>query len=167
MICPACSTDNIAGVDLCESCGMDLAGLDVTAWGVDPEDPLLAEPLSNLELKRAICLRPDGTVADAITQMREAREGCVFITDGEGALCGVFTERDVAVRVIARGLAPESTELSAVMTPGPVALRREDPFAWALHRMGIDGYRHLPIVERDQLVGFLSIRSVLEHLTGA
>ena len=165
MICPACSTDNIAGVDLCESCGMDLAGLDVKAWGVDPEDPLLGEPLSNLTLKDPICLTSDATVATAITKMRDRQEGCVFILDDKDELHGVFTERDVAVRVIARGLDPNETELSNVMTAGPVALRQGDPLAWALHRMGIDGYRHLPVVDGSRLVGFLSIRSVLGRLS--
>ena len=42
MRCPACKCDNIAGVDLCEDCGLDLAGLDVKAWGVSPDDPIIA-----------------------------------------------------------------------------------------------------------------------------
>ena len=40
MVCPACQTDNIPGSDLCEDCGLDLAGLDVQDLGVDSADPL-------------------------------------------------------------------------------------------------------------------------------
>ena len=36
------------------------------------------------------------------------------------------------------------------------------PVVWALHRMGVDGYRHLPVMEDERLVGFLSIRTVLQ-----
>ncbi len=43
MRCPTCAEDNLPGEDLCQNCGMDLAGLDVTAWGLDPGDPVLAK----------------------------------------------------------------------------------------------------------------------------
>ena len=51
MRCPACEYDNIPGADLCEECGLDLAGLDVTAWGVDPEDPQLAVTLDTIGVR--------------------------------------------------------------------------------------------------------------------
>ena len=96
--------------------------------------------------------------------MREHHCGCVFITGDEGNLLGVFTERDVAVRVAAPGRDPARTTVGEVMTHNPVTLRPDDPLAWALHRMGVDGYRHLPLVDDGQLTGFLSVRAVLEHL---
>ncbi len=164
MHCPACEHDNIPGVDLCDNCGMDLAGLDVTAWGVDPEDPHLARAIGELPLKQPIVRRAGASVADAVDAMREGDEGCVFVLDGKERLQGVFTERDVIARVAAKGRDPGQTRLEEVMTPGPVALRKDDPLAWALHRMGVDGYRHLPVLDGDRLLGFLSVRTILEVL---
>jgi CBS domain-containing protein len=167
MLCPACEHDNVAGADLCESCGLDLAGLDVRAWAVDPEEPQLALRLGQLPLRPPITLPPGATVAEAVVAMRQRHEGCVFVLDEADALAGVFTERDLVARVVAKGRDPAETRLEDVMTPRPVALRAEDPLAWALHRMGVDGYRHLPVVDGTRLVGFLSARTVLEALLRA
>ena len=50
------------------------------------------------------------------------------------------------------------------MTPNPVALEKDDVLAWALHRMGVDGYRHLPVLDGERLAGFLDVvRLQLRH----
>ena len=164
MRCPSCDHDNIPGADLCEDCGLDLAGLDVDAWGVNPEDPLLAAPLEQLPVKPAPVLRPQATVSDAIALMRERHSGCVFVEDENKALVGVLTERDVTVRIAGPGRDPAHTRIEEVMTRDPVALQPTDPLAWGLHRMGVDGYRHLPLVRNGELIGYLSIRTVLKAL---
>lgn len=164
MTCPACRTDNIPGTDLCEECGLDLAGLDVKDLHVDASDPVMALPLGELPLKEALVLEPTASVAEAIALMRERREGCVFVEDGAGRLVGTLTERDIASRVLNRSRNPGATPMHEVMTRDLVVLGRSDPLAWALHRMGVDGYRHLPVVDEGRLVGFLSMRTVLRVL---
>jgi len=164
MICPACDHDNLPGADICSDCGMDLAGLDVSEWGVDPQDPVVSVPLGQLPLKEPITLGPDATVAEAIERMQSRGEGCVFVLDEpDGALVGVLTEHDVTARVAARARNPAETRVAQVMTPSPMTLLRDDPLAWALNRMGVEGYRHLPVLDRagGRLIGFLSVRSVL------
>ncbi len=163
MHCPQCDHDNIAGEDLCANCGLDLAGLDVHAWGMDPDDPLLAVPVAQLGLKTPIVVARDASVSDAIARMRERHEGCVFVVH-EDRLIGVLTERDLCTRVAVPGRDPVLTRVDEVMTDRPVTLRAEDPLAWALHRMGVDGHRHLPVLDGERLVGFLSMRSVLRVL---
>ena len=163
MHCPQCDHDNLAGADLCENCGLDLAGLDEHAWGMDPDDPLLGVPLSRLPLKVAIVVSGDATVAHAIARMRELHEGCVFVVQDD-RLIGVLTERDLCTRVAVPGRDPVLTRVDEVMTDRPVTLHVEDPLAWALHRMGVDGHRHLPVLDGERLVGFLSMRSVLRVL---
>lgn len=166
MQCPACGHDNIPGQDLCQSCSLDLAGLDVQMSGVSPEDPFLSRPLRDLPLKEPLVLGPGAKVRDAVDLMRERDEGCIFIESDEHELVGVFTERDLAARVIARGRLPAETDLVDVMTPRPFTLRHEDALAFALHRMGVDGYRHVPVLKKGRLVGFLSMRTVLRVLAG-
>ncbi len=167
MRCPACDHENIPGDDLCGDCGLDLAGLDVAAWGVSPDDPLLMVPLSSLPLKEPLVLPPDAKVIEAIDLMRDRHEGCVFVEDREGRLAGVVGERDVTVRVAAPGRDPEQTRLDEVMTRDPVVLQKNDALAWALHRMGVDGHRHLPVLDQGRLTGLLSIRTVLHALLEA
>ena len=164
MRCPACDHENLPGEDLCVDCGMDLAGLDVRAWGVDPEDPLLATKLRDIPLKEPLVLRPHDTVAKAIAAMRARHLGCAFVEEDGAGLVGVFTERDFAVRVASRGRDPERARLEEVMTTGLVTLQRDDPVSWALHRTGIDGFRHIPVMDGDRLHGCLSSRAVLQLL---
>ncbi len=146
---------------------MDLAGLDVTAWGVDPDDPQLSRPLADLPLKQPIVLPPEASAGEAIERMRDGHEGCVFVEDDSEGIVGVFTERDVTVRIAARGRDPKRTRLEDVMTRQPTALQKDDPLSWALHRMGVDGYRHIPVLDDRRLIGFLSIRTVLRALLEA
>lgn len=161
MICPVCDRDNIQGADVCENCGMDLAGLDVSEWGVDPDDPVLSVKLRELPLKPPLILAGSASVREAVALMQERGEGVLFVLSADGELCGILTERDVTGRVAARGRDLDDTRLEQVMTRDPVTLRADDPLAWALHRMGVEGQRHLPVLEGRRLLGFLSIRSVL------
>ncbi len=167
MRCPGCDHENIPGADLCEGCGLDLAGLDVHAWGVDPADPGLALALGDVDLKEPPTLSPGASVQEAVDLMRERSEGCVFVLDPAGKLVGVFTEHDLTARIVVTGRSLGRTRLDEVMTRHPVTLQRSDPLAWALHRMGVDGYRHLPVLDGDRLVGFLSVRTVLRGLLRA
>ena len=165
MRCLSCDCENLAGDDFCDNCGMDLAGLDVKAWGVGTDDPLLNLPLSALPMKEAVTLRPTATVLEAVGMLNERGEGCAFVTGDDDELLGVFTERDVMVRVVGRRRAPSDIRVSEVMTPDPFLLRREDVVAFALNRMGVGGFRHLPIVDAgNKLQGFISARTILRAL---
>lgn len=162
--CPACDHGNIPGEDLCEHCGMDLAGLDVGTWGVAPEDPLLSRTLAEIELKRPLVVLADDPVSAAVEKMKRRHEGCVFVLDDRGAPLGVLGEREVVVGVAAPGRDPDRTPVREIMDRAPITLERSDPLAWALHRMGVDGRRHVAVTDEGALVGFLSIRTVLSVL---
>jgi len=165
--CPACDHDNMQGADLCEDCGLDLAGLDLAGRDLDPDDPLLGRPVSDLYLSEPLVLGPDASVFDALQMMRERHRGCVFVENERGRLVGVFTEHDAVSRVAARRRDPGSVRLGDVMTPRPYTLNKDDPLAWALNRMGVEGQRHVPVLDGDDPVGFLSVRVVLEALLDA
>jgi len=51
------------------------------------------------------------------------------------------------------------------MTPEPVTLELNDKIAFALHKMHVGGYRHLPIMDGGKLVGVISIRDILSYVT--
>ena len=105
----------------------------------------------------------DATVSEAVEAMVTNKVGAVAVVQ-DGKLAGIFTERDLVSRVLSRGRDPERTAVSEVMTPSPVALNASDPLAWALHRMGVDGHRHIPVIDASGEIGVLSIRRVLEEL---
>src|SRR3546814_11459601 len=91
--------------------------------------------------------------------MAERHIGAVLIGEGN-RLQGIFTERDLLIRVIARGLDPDATQLKEVMTPDPDTVGPNDWASLALERMRSPGYRHVPVVDDGIVVGIVSPRDL-------
>ena len=106
-------------------------------------------------------IEPGWTVRTAAERMAERNIGAVAVVD-DGALAGVFSERDIMARVVARGLNPEDTHVSSVMTKDIVVACSTDRVDSALQKMHAIGSRHLPVVDDGKLVGMISIRDLLE-----
>jgi CBS domain-containing protein len=103
------------------------------------------------------------TVRDAVEQLKAANVGCLLVTR-DGKLVGLFTERDLLIRVLAAGL-PLSVPLSECMTPDPVTVGPKDSVRTAIQRMQGGGYRHLPVIdEAGRPVGILSVKRVVRYL---
>lgn len=105
------------------------------------------------------CLPPDATARDAALLMAERRIAAVLVTEGR-TLKGIVTERDMTVRVVAAGLDPETTRLSAVMTADPDTLEPSASALAAMELMERHHYRHLPIAVDGEAVGMVSIRDL-------
>ena len=103
----------------------------------------------------------DTTVRAAAITMAKHKIGAILVVDDQGRLAGLFTERDVLNRVVAQGLDPDSTQLSAVMTADLQTASPDKPLAHALHMMFEGGFRHVPVVEGGRPVGMVSARNAL------
>lgn len=164
MLCPNCGHDNIQGTDQCESCGSDLAGLDLPEAQPGFRGRLMTDHIGDLHLiSPPPSVQPDSTAQQAITLMREARHGCVLVQENSDLL-GIFTERDVLTRVVRPGRDPKQVTMADVMTPRPITLNTSDPPAHAIHLSAARGLRHLPVVEDGQVLGFISVRHLLRHI---
>ena len=105
---------------------------------------------------------PHSTVFEAACRMTKANCGSVLILDDSGALRGIFTERDLMTRVVAKSLPPERTPLSDVMTPNPHVISPQTRVHEAVYLMKQAGIRHLPILSAEAVViGVFSIRDAL------
>ena len=104
---------------------------------------------------------PSSTVLDALKLMADHNVGAVLVMEGD-KLAGIFTERDIAYRVVAKGLDANTTPLSEVMTRDPETIASDQPFGRALHRMMERGFRHMPVVEGGKVVGIVSSRSAMD-----
>ena len=87
--------------------------------------------------------------------------GAVLIVD-DGRLLGIFTERDVVFRVVARGLDPAKITIAEVMTADPKTIAPDKAFGIAMVLMQENGFRHLPVIENGHPIGIVSARSVLD-----
>ncbi|MCP4328970.1 MAG: CBS domain-containing protein [Alphaproteobacteria bacterium] len=104
-----------------------------------------------------VALAPEATVRDAAMAMKQGNCGSVLVIV-EVKLVGIVTERDVINRVVAAALDPAATALAAVMTEHPDTIGPDDPVLKALEMMEDGSYRHLPVVERGQVLGVVSRR---------
>ncbi|WP_339777929.1 CBS domain-containing protein [uncultured Thalassospira sp.] len=105
-------------------------------------------------------LNPADSVMDAVSLMTERKIGAVIVVDDSARLAGIFTERDLVNRVVAKQLDPAKTALADVMTANPDTLRPNDSAKDALALMSIHRYRHLPVVDGETVVGMVSIRDL-------
>src|SRR5262249_287455 len=102
----------------------------------------------------------EATVAHACSAMKRRHVGSLLVMD-QGRLCGIFPERDVVNRVVAEGLDPHKTMLSIVMTRNPDTIAPNSSPMDALRMMHDRGYRHLPVIAGERVVGIVSRRDFL------
>ena len=114
-----------------------------------------------MERKKLLKVSPQTLVNSAARLMARKRVGAVLVVEDQ-RLVGIFTERDIAFRVVARGLDPRMTRLADVMTPTPATVAPDKPFGYALVRMHEGGFRHLPVVREGKIVGIVSARSAMD-----
>ena len=108
-----------------------------------------------------VTAQPDETVRAAAERMSANSCGSILVMEGEEYLLGIFTERDLLVRVVAAGLDPAVTRLRSVMTRDVETIGAEEPVWEAVRRMDEGGFRHLPVLDRNRLVGMMSIRDAI------
>lgn len=104
---------------------------------------------------------PDSLVTEAAKLMVRKVVGAVVVLDAD-RLVGIFTERDIAYRVVAEGRDPGATRVAEVMTANPETVEAGKPFGYALHRMQSRGFRHMPVVDGGKVVGIVSSRSAMD-----
>jgi CBS domain-containing protein len=99
--------------------------------------------------------------------MLARRQAGVLVTDAQGRLVGIFTERDVLTRVVGRDLDARRTHLGEVMTRNPQALSANDRVAYAIHCMSVAGYRTIPLVDGEgRPLGVVTVNDVVRWLAG-
>ena len=101
------------------------------------------------------------SIIEVAQRMVDRNVGAVLVLD-DGRLAGILTERDV-LRAVARGL-DDATRVGDCMTTQPDTIAPDDTTEHAAVLMLHGGFRHLPVVEGDDLVGVISIRDLVPLL---
>ena len=118
--------------------------------------------VSLLETDDYFCVTPDTPLSEAIEQMKKDEGGCVIVCEGERVV-GIFTERDLLNRIVSEEVdlsAPVSRWMSSVVE----TLTPEATIGDAVRVMNAKGYRNIPLVEGDRLVGSISVFDVITYL---
>ena len=102
------------------------------------------------------------SVAQAVTLLAQRRIGCVPVVE-DGVVLGIFSERDVVYGLEREGATLLAKTVGEVMTTPPVTIAPDMPIISALSLMTRRRIRHLPVVERGRMVGFVSIGDLVKH----
>lgn len=112
-----------------------------------------------------ITVDPSANLMEAARAMSAGGGGSVLVIQ-DGALVGIFTERDI-LQALGHSSSADLARVSPVskwMSPDPVTIGPDTMVAEALNRMLFGGFRHLPVMDGDAVVGMVSMRDLARSL---
>lgn len=126
----------------------------------------LRVPVRDLSLGPPVTVSPDTTIRAAIAHMQDGSFGCVLVVSPEdGTLAGIFTERDLLVKIAGKKLDWDVQRVRDYMTADPETLCDTANLAFVLNRMTSGGFRHVPIVDKDcKPICVVSVRDVMRYI---
>ena len=110
---------------------------------------------------RVIAVRPDAIVEAAASMLAANNIGALVVLDGDGAVQGILSERDI-VRGVSRRAAVRDLRVSDLMTRDVTCATPGDDVSAALREMTFGRFRHLPVMSGRQLVGIVSIGDLVK-----
>lgn len=113
-----------------------------------------------------IIVNPETSIQEMIDKMHEfPAKGCVLICDKDKKLVGIASIRDVLLKVAGQVKDPAKVPVKSIMTPRPECLDKDAPLSYALHKMSIGKFRHVPVLDNGVPIGVVSTRDLIEYLT--
>ena len=111
--------------------------------------------------RRLLFARKGMTVFDLSKFMDLHNIGAVPILDSEGKLKGIFSERDLMRRCIAKELDLKTTLVEEVMTKEVIVIESQDTPEYCMQILKQEKIRHIPVIEETRLIGVISIEDLL------
>lgn len=110
-----------------------------------------------------VTLSPDVAVFEAVRVLCQHRIGAVVVTDSEGAVCGIFSERDLIMGINEKGAGLLDASVSTVMTTEVHTCTRNHTVIEVMEMMTRRRIRHIPVVEDGALLGLVSIGDAVKN----
>jgi CBS domain-containing protein len=108
-------------------------------------------------------IAPEQFVFDALKLMAEKEIGALLVIS-EGETCGIISERDYARKVLLKGRSSRDTPVRDIMTTDVVFTHPDDTVESCMKLMTTRRIRHLPVLDKDQLVGVISIGDLVKAI---
>jgi CBS domain-containing protein len=121
------------------------------------------EHIMRLKKKEIWTTSPDATVFEALKIMAEKEIGAMPVLDGKKVV-GIFSERDYARKVILKGKSSKKTPVSEIMSTNLITITPNQTNEQGLVLMNANHVRHLPVIEGQELVGFISIGDLVKSI---
>lgn len=111
---------------------------------------------------RVTTIRSDATIADAVEALRQHGIGALVVSDGDGSVDGILSERDIVAALADDGALLLSRPVAEVMTRAVLTCEPQDTVAELMAEMTNRRIRHFPVVENGKLCGIISIGDVVK-----
>ncbi len=110
-----------------------------------------------------ISIEPTATLETAVRTLTEHRIGALLVLGTDRRVIGILSERDIVRVLAAQGAGVLSQPLSQIMTRKVVTCTSSDTIGMVMERMTAGKFRHVPVVEQDQVIGIISIGDVVKY----
>jgi CBS domain-containing protein len=111
-------------------------------------------------------ITPEASVYDALQKMANRELGALVVFDG-GEVCGLFSERDYARKVILQGRLSKDTQVQEIMTRRVISVEPQQTVEACMVLMTDKHIRHLPVLEEGRLIGIVSIGDIVKAVIDA
>jgi len=111
-----------------------------------------------------ISVPASATVMEVVGVMQERDVGAVMIMTEDGLFAGIFSERDLLVRVVHAGRDPATTPISLVMTRDIHFVSPGTTIEAALSLMHVQRFRHLLVIDGPKVYGLISMRDLVYQM---
>jgi len=124
----------------------------------------VASILDAKAIRHIVTVAPSATVAQAAQTMAHESVGAIVVEGADGAIVGIFTERDLLKRVVAAARDPKTTTIGDVMTAQVRRIESTVTVADAVALMVVHGHRHVLVQDGETVRGLISIRDLMSAL---
>lgn len=168
--CPFCDEENIDGVDECAECGQSLEFLSKPRTNSPIERSLVKDRVYMLSPRKPFTVDADTPVREVLNLLIDQKIGCVVVMRNDAVgqsdeMVGIFTERDALMRLNTDAVKLGERPIADFMTASPETVDIDASIAFALHKMDIGGYRHIPVLTDGRTTGVISVRDILRYIT--
>jgi CBS domain-containing protein len=163
-LCPYCGAENIDGADQCDDCAQSLDHLTKPRRAPGVEDGIFRDRAGELLHAPPIVVDEFASVDEVLKLLVDRHVGCVLIVRGVEVV-GIFSERDALLRIGEQVAEFRDRPIREFMTESPETLAERDKLAFAIHKMDVGHFRHVPILRDGRAHGVVSARDILRYLT--
>ena len=120
--------------------------------------------VSDKQIQELIAVPASATVSEAVSKMSEKGVGAILIRNSQNTVDGIFTERDLMIRVVNAGKDAKTTAIGTVMSSQVRRVEGWTSIEDALSLMVIHEYRHLLVEDEGKIKGIVSIRDLMTSM---
>lgn len=122
------------------------------------------DPISKIGLIKPPIVEVGTSLKNALNLLQKEQKNCLLILEND-SLVGILTERDILLKVTGKGYDFGLVTVDEFMTANPEYLNPEDPLAYALNKMHVGGFRHVPILNASRKpIGLISINNIISTI---